>query len=280
MIISVLFVLFIARGYSQKYNIPDGLDEIDKTGDSPVSTILLSNEIQMDTISRPAENQEETVETVMEKVSAKLVEARELSLPQIKSVLLLDRSRGMNGLKSMIDRFHDSLIARLTDDLSFLLKEFNNSKGDHVLDDDDKYEFMQNLQDKWEQTVADEMQMFQEKVLPKWIYSVRSVWSGIENKVMVKIKKFKKFLKKMAPKSIGRCRGSISSFDVSENVEKSQALDIARFGRFELDVTIGQIFLFVSSVALIIVLCLTIPYLGALFAAGFIIDGIAWYLLR
>ena len=165
MIILLLFLLCLSGVYSQKYSLLDGLDVVDQTRDLSRSTMLLANEIEADTNSPLAKNNEETVETVMEKVALKFVEAREHSWPQIKSVLLLNRSRVMNDLKGRIDRLHDSLIARLKDDLSLLLKEFKNSNSDRILEDDDKYEFMQNLQDKWEQTVADEMQMFQDYYL-------------------------------------------------------------------------------------------------------------------
>lgn len=273
MILSWLFLVFISTAFAQNYRIFDSLpiDMIDESQSSSIPTLR--------SVGQPASAQKwglvanhDKVEEVMEKVSEKLVEAREISLSQLRSVLLLNSSRIVNELKAKMDGFHDSLIGRLKKDLIVMVEEYKNASGDLVLEDEDKYEFTQNLQEKWEKTLSEEIQLFQEKVLPRWVYSVRNVWSGIEHKVMEKIKKFYNFLKKMAPKSISSCEGSNSSLKGSKSLEKSTELDIARFTRFDLGAEKVPIVLFVSFVAMIIAISLTVPFFPVIVVAILLID--------
>lgn len=279
MIGSILWLLFISSSLAQKYRFFDDFP-FDMNDEVASSSGITAVTVYRDDQSMNSDQKNDLSEA-MEQFRLKMAEASQNSLSQLQSVLMLNStSQTFHALRSRIDDFQDSLMISLKDDLSFMLEEFKQAHVDDVVQDEDKYEFTQRVQEKWEETTSQHLQVFHEKVLPGWLVSVRHVWTGIENIVMEKMKKFKKFLEKMAPQSFTRCQRNESLINASGKLESPSGFEIARSNLWNPDVKTGRTMLFIGFVALIIWLSLVVPYLAIFLAGIFIADVIIFYLLR
>ena len=218
-------------------------------------------------------SQNDGISQVMESLKSKFTVASDHAINQLESVLMIkNHPKVVGGLKSKIDVFRSSLLQHLENDLAELTRRFHGQRSSGPVTDDEKYEFTENVQNKWIDTLSADLTAFEQVVLPKWVNSVRHVWKGIEHEVMDKIQKFKKFIQKRIPTTSATCQlnnnylmGSIGAPDNFRH--DGLVLDV--WGIPDNAANRG---LFVLSVAGIIVISIFEPIIGACFGLIILID--------
>lgn len=214
---------------------------------------------------------------IMNEVESKLETATNHAIDQLKAILMLDDSKKISvGLLEKIVDFRKKLVNDLEDDLFATVESFkSNRSSDGPLSDDERYEFIELLKAKWEETLAKDIEDFQKTSLPRWVSSVRDVWKGVEQKVLAKIEKFKVYIQRTSPRSGDMC-ALPSAVIVGTNAISSAS---KRFNRVDLSqgsaISIaGKVALFILAVTGVIVLALASPFFFYLLGVFWLVDWI------
>lgn len=198
---------------------------------------------------------------VMNEVSDKLDQAINQGMSHLTSVLMLKDSSVSEGLRSKISEFKESLVQHLERDLVQVVDQVKRGRTlQGPLTDDEEYAFSDSLKIKWEQTVTQDLESFQRKSLPSWISSVRSVWKGIEEKVMERIEKFKVFIHKTTPRSGDTC-ALPNAILLGSNAISTATKSLNRVDLSDRDslIVAGKVTLFILAVAGTVILAIAAP---------------------
>jgi hypothetical protein len=183
---------------------------------------------------------------------------------KLNSILLLKgHDQVSHGLFYKINQFKGVLCEHLKNDLSQELNQYISNNGNLP----DSFEFSEIVLKKWEETLALQVEYFQESILPDWVHSVHGVWKGVEKKVLTNIKSFKSALLKSCslPKAFAKKKSPVITAPGNVLYSKKSPL-----------VIIGELAIVTLAITGVIALALASPFWIAFIALWMFNDHLAY----
>jgi hypothetical protein len=138
----------------------------------------------------------------MLKVDEKLEETIQMNVPLLGSAMLLNETRFYRDFQLTIGSFKSGLITRMRSDIVELAKETKATrKANGQLSLDEKTDFVDKLQGKWEISLNKEIKSWTKQTLVDWAHKAKDLWVGFEDQVKTNLRTLKDFFERHLRKS-------------------------------------------------------------------------------
>jgi hypothetical protein len=211
---------------------------------------------------------------VMNTLKANLTSAVDQTMIKLDSILLLNGHKQVShGLRLKINQFKEDLCVHLRNDLYQEVYKYNSIHGSNPLLGD--LEFSSSISKKWQDTLAVQVEYFQDSILPHWVHSVLGVWKGVENKVLRNIQNFKSAISKRLCSSPQTCsvprslKVGFSQLESALIKANPNSLDRVNYMKSPL-VIIGQLAIIALAISGLIALSVAYPFFFTLLIFVFV----------
>jgi hypothetical protein len=137
----------------------------------------------------------------MDKVDDKLEEVIQINFPLLSDAMLVNNKTVLNnGLRSTMVSFKHGLRQRMRKDIVDLVAEIKETReSKDPLSMEEKMEFSDKLQKKWDASLAAEMRSWMKQSFTGWVDKAQKAWIGLEEKVKSNLEKLEAFVKRNHP---------------------------------------------------------------------------------